>query len=448
MFDVFSEAATRDQDFTFSTLCEDTEEEFILHAFLLPKEFSDDEKGNNAVFYGAHGRSVERIELDGALGMKKIAGNFVYFGYVESNYQDGIANQERTYLVWPSGLFDTVHREVIDHSKVFLSEEIEKIRMKQSQVVESLRNEHLRFLSVVDDPDQFAEKLSLSTQSTEDIYIEMSRSSLRQYTRRKNSFNEAKRKSLPDFDERAKEYAKELKSESLSSLAEYVLKRKLVLEVFEERLKFKNVDSEESYFEEAVHEIICPLRESTDTLDYDDHNLWIVDDSLAFYTYFNSDKTISSITGGADSSRKEPDLALFDLGLGFEHHGSSEPITIIEFKKPKRNDYNLQHNPFVQVRSYVSKLRGAGIAVAADGTEIRHIEENTPFACFVIADITPTLQSMMEQFGPFHRKAGHGAFYKWDESFKIFIEVTSYSEVLKGAKARHQAFFDRLGVAQ
>jgi hypothetical protein len=66
--------------------------------------------------------------------------------------------------------------------------------------------------------------------------------------------------------------------------------------------------------------------------------------------------------------------------------------------------------------------------------------------CFVVADIEPSLKSMMQQFGPFHRRAGHGSYYKWDEGFDIFIEITSYSEVLKGAKARHQVFFEKLGI--
>lgn len=66
--------------------------------------------------------------------------------------------------------------------------------------------------------------------------------------------------------------------------------------------------------------------------------------------------------------------------------------------------------------------------------------------CFVVADITPTLREMMEQFGPFHNKAGHGSYYKWDENYSTFIEVASYKEVLRGAKARNYAFFKRLGL--
>ncbi len=446
LFDMFTDAVSEDREYSFDLSRGEDAHNFSLHAFLLPRKFSDDEKGNNAIYYGAHSRTVERHEMDQALGLKQIEGGNVYFGFVESKYLNGIVNLERTHLSWPSEFFEDVHRKAIDFSKDFLSEPIKKIRRRQAETVARIRDEHLRFLSIAEKPEEYAEQLALSVQSPEDIYLELSRSSLRQYNRKKRSFNNAKTKKLPDFDQKARDFAKELKSESISSLAEYILKRKLILEVFEERLKFRNIESHSHYFEEAVHEIICPLRQTTDTLNYDDHNLWIVDDSLAFYTYFASDKTLKSTTGGADASTLEPDIAIFDLGLGFNQAGSLEPITIVEFKRPGRDDYTLQKNPFVQVRDYVVRLRDAGVARAADGAEVRQIEKNTPFMCFVIADIEPSLSSMMQQFGPFHRKAGHGSYYKWDEVYKIFIEVTSYSEILKGAKARHQAFFDRLGI--
>ena len=127
LFDVFSEASARDHDFPITAKVGEADESFTLHAFLLPKEFADDEKGDNAVFYGAHGRSVQRVELDGALGLKKIAGEYIYLGYVESGFQNGIVNQERTYLSWPGDIFNTVHRQTIEATKAFLAEEIKKI---------------------------------------------------------------------------------------------------------------------------------------------------------------------------------------------------------------------------------------------------------------------------------------------------------------------------------
>jgi hypothetical protein len=193
--------------------------------------------------------------------------------------------------------------------------------------------------------------------------------------------------------------------------------------------------------------LICPLRSTTDELSYEDHNLWIIDDGLAFYTYFSSDKPLSRTTGGADSSNVEPDLAIFDLGLGFEQSKANSPITIVEFKRPGRNDYTLEKNPFVQVRDYVSRLRSAGVAKDFRGKVVRQIDQETPFLCYVVADIEPTLREMMQQFGPFHQKAGHGAYYKWDEPYRVFIEVASYSEVIRSARARHEAFFQKLGLA-
>ena len=446
LLDAFSSATHRDKDYTIDATWKEQGIQFVLHAFLLPKEFSDDEKGNNAVFYGAHGRSVQRVDLDNAIGLKKISGDYVFFGYVESSWQDTIVNQERTYLSWPDALFEVVHKEVLAKVRDFLGDEIQIIRKLQTERVQALRDEHLRFLSVVKEPAEFAANLALATQSPEDIYVEMARTSLRQYSQSKNSFHDALRKGLPSLEAKAAEFTKELKSESVSSLAEYVMKRKLILDVFEERLKFKSVEDETYYFEEAVHELICPLRTTSDELSYDDHNLWIVDNLLAFYTYFASDKTLKATTGGEALSTQEPDIAIFDLGLGFDHAGSNDPITIVEFKRPRRNDYTLPKNPFVQVRDYVTKLRKAGVAVGADGAEIRTIDDRTPFMCFVVADITESLRDMMNHFGPFHRKAGHGSFYKWDEGFSIFIEVASYAEVLRGAKSRNHAFFGKLGL--
>jgi hypothetical protein len=91
-------------------------------------------------------------------------------------------------------------------------------------------------------------------------------------------------------------------------------------------------------------------------------------------------------------------------------------------------------------------LRKAGKARSRSGEEIREIDADTPFTCYVIADIEPTLKEMMQQFGPFHRKAGHGSHYRWDEAYKIFVEVSSYAEILRDAKARHEAFFSHLGI--
>jgi hypothetical protein len=171
----------------------------------------------------------------------------------------------------------------------------------------------------------------------------------------------------------------------------------------------------------------------------------VIDDRLAFYSYFNSDRQLKAQSTSSDSRR--PDVTFFDLGMGFEKGASSEPVTIVEFKRPKRNDYTMTDNPFTQVQDYVEALRKAGEAMRFDGKSLRVIESTTPFMCQIIADDTETLQHVMKRIGGFYKKAGSKSYYRWDEGFKIFMEVTSYSDLISGAKARHAAFFEKLGVA-
>lgn len=214
--------------------------------------------------------------------------------------------------------------------------------------------------------------------------------------------------------------------------------------MFEEKIGFADIETEKAHYERVVHDLICPLGSTKSDLNYEDHNLWVIDDRLAFYSYFNSDKQLKAQSPSADIRR--PDVTLFDLGMGFDKGSSQEPITIIEFKRPKRNDYTMADNPFTQVQDYVKELRKAGEACRFDGKTIRVIDSDAPFMCQIIADDTPSLRDVMDRLNGFYKKAGSKSYYRWDSHFKIFMEVTSYSDLISGAKARHAAFFEKLGI--
>jgi hypothetical protein len=446
LFDQFAESTERDQDYKFECEVGASKEKFVLHCFLLPKAISDDEKSTNALFLGANGRAVKRFDMDAVLGLKAIDGKFAFLGYVESEALDRSANDTRTDFSISEEEIDKIVDTAKDLAKSFLAPEIEKIRVKQVQTVLALRSEHPRFLSIARDAQEFAQSLHLSMQNEEEIYVELSRQSLRTYKRRRTAFNKSVKNKLPDIAEKAKAFVSGLQQESVSSLAEYVMKRKLILNVFEESLKYTDIDAEKSEYEQVLHEIICPLKSTADDLNYEDHNLWILDDRLAFFSYFNSDVQLKRQVNGSDGDTSRPDLSLFDLGLGFEVKDASQPVTIVEFKRPKRDNYTLDDNPITQVRKYVQKIKQAGEVVKYDGTPLRTVDSNTPFMCHIVADITESRKSVMRDLGPFHQKAGTGSYYRWDDAYGIFIEVSSFREVLTSAKLRNEAFFDKLGV--
>ena len=446
LFDQFTSSTERDQDFKFSLELSEGEFEFICHCFLLPQSISDDEKSTNALYLGANGRAVKRYEMDAVLGMKAIDGKHAFLGYVESEILNKTANDTRTQFSLSDDDLDLIVDAAKARAKEFLAPEITEIRERQQKLVATLRTEHPRFLAVARDPEEFADKLHLSMQKEEEVFVELSRQSLRQYKRRKNGFLTSVKKKLPDISAKAQEYVAGLQSELVSSLAEYVMKRKMILEVFEESLKYVDIQVKKSDYEDAVHDIICPLKSTSDDLDYEDHNLWIIDDRLAFFSYFNSDKQMKAQIANPANPLDRPDISVFDLGLGFQNSDLSQPITVIEFKRPKRDDYTLEHNPITQVRKYVKDMRKSGEAIRYDGTPLRQIADTTPFVCHIIADVTPSLRTAMRDLGPFHQKVGSGTWYRWDDAYNIFIEISSFKDVLDSAKLRNKAFFEKIGL--
>ncbi|NEW98623.1 ATP-binding protein [Rhodopseudomonas sp. BR0G17] len=446
LFDQFTSVTERDQDFRFPLTLSEGEFEFVCHCFLLPKSISDDEKSTNALYLGANGRAVRRYELDAVLGMTAIDGKYAYLSYVESEILNDTANDTRTEFSLSDDDLELIVNAAKVKAREFLAPEITEIRKRQEKVVASLRVEHPRFLSVARDSKEFADNLHLSMQKEEDVFVELSRQSLRQYKRRKNAFLTSVKKKLPDITAKAQEYVAGLQSESVSSLAEYVMKRKMILEVFEESLKYTDIEAKLSDYEDVVHDIVCPLRSTSEELDYEDHNLWIVDDRLAFFSYFNSDKQMKAQIANPPNPNDRPDISVFDISLGFQNIDQSQPITIIEFKRPKRDDYTLEKNPITQVRKYVEDMRKSGEAIKYDGTPLRQIADTTPFVCHIIADVTPSLRTVMKALGPFHQKVGSGTWYRWDDAFSIFIEISSFKDVLDSAKLRNKAFFEKIGL--
>ena len=102
-------------------------------------------------------------------------------------------------------------------------------------------------------------------------------------------------------------------SEGNSRLAQYVAHRKTIISLLEKYLEWS--DDNNNYEEEAtLHNLIYPMGGNQDTISYDKHNLWLLDDRLTFHRYIYSDKQIKSHKPVEDSSncKKETDLAIYD----------------------------------------------------------------------------------------------------------------------------------------
>ena len=179
LFDQFTEDMVRDKTYPIKVQADGEERKLSLNCFLVPKKYSDDETGTNGLFFGAHGRAVKRHEMDSVIGLKAIDGKYAFFGYLEGPMLNESVNDTRTEFSLGDDTIDDLKRECIIGMQDFLQVEIDKVRERQIQTIVDVRNEHLRFYNIAKDPEEIASKLSLATQKDEDIFVELSRHSLR-----------------------------------------------------------------------------------------------------------------------------------------------------------------------------------------------------------------------------------------------------------------------------
>lgn len=224
------------------------------------------------------------------------------------------------------------------------------------------------------------------------------------------------------------------------ALAEYIIHRKNIIELVESARRYGS-DGNRSP-EEAIHELVFRRFSDSVKTGYFEHNLWLIDDALAFLPYVSSDRTLHGKRRGAGD--KVTDLAFFDdsLVLGDE---DGTTITIVEFKKPSRDDYSfgkVKSDPVLQVIETLGQATAAGGITRTDGSHLSFAGVVRRFA-FIVADITPTLSKLFKQHD-FKNDWNPRIYVRYRDNEKIFIQAVGYETLVENAKKRNQAFFSVL----
>lgn len=253
-------------------------------------------------------------------------------------------------------------------------------------------------------------------------------------------------KDVSNIQQRKKDYGRfieEANAWGKSKLVEYIIHRKVMLDLFEKRLEVK--PDGKYYLEKDVHEIIFPLRKTSDEIPYDQQNLWIIDEKLAYHKLLASDLELSKVNEVDIQSDQRPDIVIFDnqfVFVGDEPPFSS--VTIIEFKRPMRKDYSETDNPIAQVYGYVDKIR-SGKANDKSGRPIT-IGENLPFYAYIICDITPKIRTWAKQAGIFTVAPNNDGYFGYNPDYKTYMEIISFQKLVSDAKKRNAVLFDQLNL--
>lgn len=243
-----------------------------------------------------------------------------------------------------------------------------------------------------------------------------------------------------ELADRARELADRVSESSKNELVHYVALRKQVLELFRRSLELTSAGTFPS--EQTVHSVIFPTKTDDREVGFESHNLWILDERLTFTSYLASDLPLS----GGHSQR--PDIIAFDHAVAFRaDNEASNPVTIFEFKRPGREDFanpSSREDPVEQIVRYVNALR-AGEYRTPKGREIS-IGSTTPFYGYVVCDLSSKVKQWLHDDKDFKPMPDGLGYFNWRGNINLYIEVLSWSKVLKDADMRNRAFFHKLGI--
>ena len=379
--------------------------------------------------------------------------NGYYVGYLTGNYLDEAINTERSEFVFSDLPIMGENRgaseeEIVDTAvgfiREYLLEDLKKIGdEKKDQIdrlVQSTRPQY-RFL-LNQRPEVY--DIIPSGLSDEKLDIELFKHQQEwelDTARQGQDIDDRIKKDATEditFEKLFKEYCQSITGLSRAGLAEYVARRKAVIELLGKALEAD--DSGQYSKESRIHSIICPMQVSSDDIPYNSMNLWLIDDRLAYHYYLASDKKMNSIPTLESNVDKRMDIAIFDAALSYTTDPQNiNSITIVELKRPMRQDN--ENDPVAQVLRYVRDIKEGKVKKrnGRDFGDMRHVS----FYCYVIGDLTPSMCDSAENAGLTKTQDGQG-YFGYNPTRGAYIEVISYDKLLKDARQRNQVFFDKL----
>ena len=225
-----------------------------------------------------------------------------------------------------------------------------------------------------------------------------------------------------------------------AALAEYVVHRRIILNLFGHGLDIK--DDGKFNLEKYMHQLIYPMRSTSDDTLYEKQNLWLLDEKLSFCHFISSDKPFDNAYG-----EDRTDLLMLDSPVVVAESKNDgmafDSIILFELKRPMRDDYNMEDNPITQLLDYAKKIK--------DGktNDCRHrpihTSATTKFYLYAVCDITPTLNRVLERMSFTKTPDNLGAYF-YNQELHAYIEVLSYDKIRNDSEKRNRVLFDKLGI--
>lgn len=439
---------------------------FTLHGFRL----TTPKLSRHKLVYSANQRGVVSDKLEeyipnlNARLIDKDGSSFVYLAIVQSPYLTQHVNPARTDFDFASGDDGEVDQASLFDDEIKRSEIrepcLEYIQGDLAEAIQSINNvkeERLRNYVKTDAPQYkilmkhapvFINKIAPNATKPDmeaALHRELYQREVRMKAEGSRIIKEAER--VDDYDtyhQRLSAFMEDYNELGTSALAQYIMHRRIILDFLERAISIG--DNDKKYpLEKVVHQLIFPMRSTSEDIPYCEQNLWMIDERLTYHTFLSSDKQLRSLETFESDSAKRPDLFIYDQKLIYgEGDQPINSITILEFKRPERDDYTQDDNPVIQSLELVDQIR-SGEFKDHKGRKISVANEKIPAFCYIISDITPTLKKVLKTVDATPTPDNQG-YYGFHKTYAAYYEVIDYNKLLGDAKKRNRIFFEKINL--
>jgi hypothetical protein len=420
-------------------------------------------KIDNKIHFCAHTREVQNEKLNSEIPeldtylTDDIGQKFSVAVYVTGDYLDEKVNEERTVIQFAKNT-----EESFQFSNEVAQEEIIKIvaelvREEYSQYLDNLSE--VRFERVkrfVYNHPRYRQLMKYrmldlkrvpSNLSDDKMEIELFKIQQGLDFEVKKEANEIlkfieKIEDKDEFNEKFNQFYDKIIEVGNSKLSEYIIHRKLVLDLLDKHIKRSNEGKFQK--EDAVHRLIFPLQTLSDDIGFEEHNLWVIDERLSYHKYLASDKKFKVIKELKSESPDRPDIIVFNKPFAFTNddkpYGS---IVLIEFKRPMRDDYTDKENPITQINRYAGEI--VSNEVMDKDNRTFDFRDNTPIYAYIICDLTKNLRKFAKDAG-YKPLPDNDGFFFFNDNYNLYVEIISFDKLIRDSKQRNKVLFEKLNL--
>jgi hypothetical protein len=396
-----------------------------------------------------------------SIGMSKLLGTssqfddnnkkFTYAVYVAGEYLDDRVDASRTEFDIPDTSHpldadvpigkDEILQHVAEKAKAFLGDYLKNIENQRKEVAEryvSEKNPALRSVLYYC-PEAISEiEPNAQDEKIDEVLYRHKGKAEYEIRKRSEKLLRSQKDSVSEIKDEYSKISQRLDDIQKDNLAAYMIFRKLIIDLLDRKIAMTSAGKFQR--EDIIHDIFFPRKAITNQINYEDHNLWLLDDRLTFHRFAASDRPLSEII--KDASNDRPDVVSFaeiDKEVGV-----ARSVSIIEFKQPQRNTYD--ESPTNQMMRMLEQILGNTIHLENSGRPLRVDPHSTRFYCYGLCDFTDKihLYAKREQY---LRLNGELGYFNYHKEYNASLYLIDFEKIVGDAQKRHYAFFEKLGIS-